>query len=78
MQHLLFPKKTPPYRNNRSHAEFLKPLSAHFSCKDSWINLIKQAAEKQFLVKNISLEYISKALERPHRRATKKIPLLGS
>ncbi len=37
------PKKQPPYRQDRLHADFVVPLCSYFSCRESWIeSLTKQ------------------------------------
>ncbi len=41
MLYLSHPKKTPTYRHNRSHTDFLCRLKDHFPCKETLINTLK-------------------------------------
>jgi len=56
MQYLLHPKKTPPYRAGRSHAEFLCKLSEQFTSKEELTERLIQAIEKRFTLVETSLE----------------------
>jgi len=56
MAYLLHPKKTPPYRAGRSHAEFLCRLSDYFPDKKALIGRIVNELGNRFLVKPVSLE----------------------
>jgi len=56
MDYLLHPKKTPAYREGRSHSDFLCRLSDHFSDKSGIVEQIKAALEKRFEVISYSLE----------------------
>ncbi len=51
MDLLLHPKKTPQYRNGRSHSDFLSKLSDFFPSKDHFIQLIKCYLENILVLK---------------------------
>ncbi len=70
MSYLLQPKKMPTYRDNRSHLDFLCTLKP-------WIGSIELVREKiidqlksLFVVEEISIESLQKALDTPHRKTT--------
>ncbi len=50
MELLLHPKKTPLYRKERSHTDFLTPLSCHSPSKDLWINSFKDTLRSNYEV----------------------------
>ena len=50
MELLLYPKKTPSYRNGRGHTEFLTPLSSHFPCKKSWVEQLKHTLCRRYVL----------------------------
>jgi len=54
MDCLLHPKKTPSYRENRSHADFLCRLSDHLESKEIFINALKDRLARSFSVQEIS------------------------
>jgi lipoate-protein ligase A len=56
MQYLLHPKKTPPYRQNRPHDEFLCRLREYFADKDLVIENVVREINKRFPLKEVSLE----------------------
>lgn len=70
MEYLLLPKKRPKYRGERSHKDFLTPLSKSFSTKEEILNSLKTLLKSQFEVKTVSLEDLQPILERPHRKGT--------
>jgi len=70
MDLLLHPKKTPTYRNKRSHEEFLTCLSDYFFDKSSFIQSFKQVLSKHYKAQEISLDEVSLLLEKPHRQST--------
>ncbi len=58
MNYLLHPKKTPIYRNGRSHSDFLCRLSDHFPHMPEIVEQIKKALGKTFEVHLSSLEEV--------------------
>ncbi|MBS0653589.1 MAG: lipoate--protein ligase family protein [Verrucomicrobia bacterium] len=56
MQYLLHPKKTPHYREGRSHSDFLCRLSDHFPEKPGIVEQIQKALQKNFEVHISSLD----------------------
>ena len=70
MNMLSFPKKTPSYRKNRAHNEFLCKLKDHLSDKDQFINGITTELSKRFEIKSLSLEEALKVRQEPHRKST--------
>ncbi|HSW72739.1 MAG TPA: lipoate--protein ligase family protein [Chlamydiales bacterium] len=70
MNILLHPKKTPKYRENRPHEEFLCKLKAHFPEKKSVQKRIVQELKKRFAVIPFELEQSLPILALPHRKAT--------
>ena len=46
MNYLLFPKKTPHYRQGRAHHEFVCSLKEHFPDKTTCVETIKKTAER--------------------------------
>ncbi len=69
MQSLLLPRKTPKYREGRSHSDFLCTLNKHFASKDAFFEKIKQELQTQFEV--ISLEYSDLEKSTQSRQQTK-------
>ncbi len=56
MDYLLHPKKTPPYRQNRPHEDFLCRLSDYFSDKEVLIQNMIGELSKRYAVQEIVLE----------------------
>jgi lipoate-protein ligase A len=75
MEYLHLPERRPKYRQERSHADFLTPLSQHFKDKEEWIYNLKGHLNKVFSGKNVSLESAHPFLQTPHRRSTEVIAL---
>ncbi len=50
MESLLLPRKTPQYREGRSHLDFLCTLNAHLPSKKTFFERIEQRLSKQFTV----------------------------
>jgi lipoate-protein ligase A len=70
MDLLLHPKKTPNYRENRSHEEFLTRLSEHLPNKEDFLLSLKKTLAKRYPTKEISLDTIASIQEKPHRKST--------
>lgn len=70
MNYLLHPKKTPKYRDERSHLEFLCRLKTHFSSKDDMVLKIKAILESVYKIIYSSLEEISDVVQKEHRKTT--------
>lgn len=72
MSYLKLPKKTPNYRESRTHKDFLCTLCSFFS-KEEFIYAIKALLEKKFAIENIMLENTESIVKLPHRKATSLI-----
>jgi lipoate-protein ligase A len=70
MDLLLHPKKTPTYRNNRPHEEFITPLAHHLKSKDLFVDSLKAHLEVTYLATEISLKSLAPILALPHRKST--------
>jgi lipoate-protein ligase A len=70
MRYLLHPKKTPAYRQNRSHTEFLCKLRDHLPQKQEFALRIKRELMNRYPVVESGLTEVLQALERPHRKMT--------
>jgi lipoate-protein ligase A len=73
MELLLHPKKTPLYRKERSHADFLTSLSLHSPTKELWINSFKDSLKALYEVIDLPCEDLS--LSTTHRQTTKILDL---
>jgi lipoate-protein ligase A len=75
MESLLFPRKTPQYREGRSHQDFLCTLNRHFPSKENFFTRIEQMLTEQFTV----IPYDPLPLSSSEsRRQTKHVECLGS
>lgn len=70
MKCLLYPPKTPIYRKNRPHTEFLTRFKDHISAKQLIFSAIKRELRNHFSVKKISVEEVGAVRFQPHRKAT--------
>lgn len=70
MNYLLFPPKTPLYRQNRGHADFLCKLSAYLNHKQEFADRFLEELNRTFKVISVQHEEVLQILERPHRKAT--------
>ena len=73
MNYLLHPKKTPKYRQERSHLEFLCRLKDHFSSKEDLVVKIKKELESSYKVIYSSLADISDLIKQDHRKTTEHL-----
>lgn len=48
MRYLLFPPKTPAYRKNRSHLDFMTKIKDYFSSKEAFLLSFKEELQKEF------------------------------
>ncbi len=70
MNMLLHPPKSPKYREQRIHQDFLCSLSEFYSCRNTLIENFKSVCLGQFDVENVSAKAAMEVLEKPHRKAT--------
>lgn len=70
MEYLLMPPKTPHYRKERHHLEFLCRLKDVVSQRELLHLHLKDALEKQFIIRELKLQDVRGILKQPHRKAT--------
>lgn len=70
MSQLLLPKKTPLYRESRSHLDFLTPLKEHFESPHQWISTLKEELGRRYQVRSMALEEANAIKTRPFRQST--------
>lgn len=70
MNTLSLPAKTPQYRQQRNHSEFLCKLNQFFDSKDFLREKIESSLNKSFNVQKTLLHEIEHIQELPHRKAT--------
>lgn len=70
MDYLLHPKKTPKYRDERSHLEFLCRLKDYFPSKEAMILKIKTTLESLYTITPYSLETLADIIKQDHRKTT--------
>ena len=73
MKHLLHPKKTPSYRQARSHGDFLCRLSEYLPNKNVFIEGFKEELRTRHDMQEIALEMVLPILDLPHRKATTSV-----
>ena len=73
MSYLLFPKKTPNYRQQRPHTEFLCKLADLFPSRNTMIENLKHTLNKRFTLETPSLLQVLSELKIPERRATSRL-----
>lgn len=70
MRYLKMPQKTPEYRKNRNHEEFLCKLSHYYSTKEDIHERFKKRLGECFSFHEYDKHNLTEILERPHRKAT--------
>lgn len=75
MDLLLHPKKTPSYRQDRAHSDFVVKLCEHLPEKNSLFNALKKELAKRYKVIDVAADEISSLLSGEHRIATECITL---
>lgn len=70
MNLLLHPPKTPKYRKDRPHEDFLTKLKEYFPNKEHFISSFTQALKMFYEVEGISYEDVTYFLHQPHRKST--------
>ncbi|MCI0381485.1 MAG: lipoate--protein ligase family protein [Chlamydiae bacterium] len=73
MDYLLYPKKTPAYREGRNHGDFLCTLSSFFPSKTHFIEPIERELQNRYPCKEISLDELLPLTQLDHRKATAEI-----
>ncbi|GAB4187148.1 MAG: lipoate--protein ligase family protein [Simkaniaceae bacterium] len=74
MDFLLYPKKTPKYREGRGHADFLCRLRPLFPNIEDLAARIIEELRLRYIVESCSLEEISPVLQKEHRKSTSLLP----
>ena len=78
MDLLKHPKKTPSFREGRSHEEFVTRLCEHLDQKEDFVSSFKEVLNRTYRAQEIELEEVSSTLNQPHRKSTllfSEIPL---
>lgn len=75
MNYLSLPEKRPHYRQDRSHSDFLTPLTSYFSTKESFKESVLSHGQTLFSWKPIDLAEIDSLLSLPHRKNTEIVGL---
>jgi lipoate---protein ligase len=70
MDYLLHPKKTPSYRLDRSHVDFLCCLKDHEKSKENIIENLKKQLKELYVVEEKELKDVLSMQEQIHRQAT--------
>jgi len=70
MSYLLLPKKTPQYRQARSHSDFLCRLCDYFPSKEMLLDNLKNTLTKRFEVQTHALEKLLTECKQLDRQAT--------
>jgi len=75
MQYLLHPPKTPKYRKNRNHEDFLCRLKEFFPNKESVIKKLKKHLEKRFPYMKRFHEFSLSKENKPYRKTVKLLDI---
>ncbi|NGX40165.1 MAG: Lipoate-protein ligase LplJ [Chlamydiae bacterium] len=75
MDLLLHPKRTPKYREKRSHEEFITRLSEHLPSKEEFIQRFLEVLDRRHPLTELSLDAALSLLDQPHRQSTVKVPV---
>lgn len=70
MHYLLYPPKTPNYRNGRPHTAFLTRLKESLPSKTHFIQEVKAELSRRFTVTEKPLNPLIPLLKEPHRQTT--------
>ena len=70
MSYLFLPKKTPQYRKERAHTEFLCRLAGFFSSQEEFITHLKTALSQRFSLKLRQIDEVQSELKLPERLST--------
>lgn len=70
MSYLFHPKKTPKYREGRSHLEFLCRLKDSIPSKEETLIRIKEGLKKRYQIKTPPIEEVLLLTQQEHRHST--------
>jgi len=70
MDYLLHPKKTPSYRQDRKHVDFLCRLKDLFLTKSYFVETLKKELSQHFTVSEISENKAWEMIDKPYRKTT--------
>lgn len=73
MEYLLHPKKTPKYREARSHLDFLCRLKPYISSKEEMISRIKLSLKGRYQTIDSKTEEVFSLMRVDHRRSTQYV-----
>lgn len=73
MNYLLPPIKTPSYRNQRPHRDFLCRLKEYWPSADHFFTAFSQGLHRLFSIETSTREELQAIERRPHRKATQEI-----
>jgi lipoate-protein ligase A len=70
MNYLKLPEKTPQYRQNRNHEDFLCTLKEHHASKEDLLNQIQETLRREFQVIDVSLSDLEEVFQQDYRKTT--------
>jgi lipoate-protein ligase A len=73
MDYLFHPKKTPKYRQDRPHLDFLCRLKNHIPSKGEMIEKILNVIKTSYLVKEINVDFVLPLLTLNHRKSLSRL-----
>ncbi|MBS0622139.1 MAG: lipoate--protein ligase family protein [Verrucomicrobia bacterium] len=76
MNCLQMPRRTPLYRNERSHLDFIGKLKEHFADEAAFFSQVRERLQERFVLRPVSFQEIEPILAIPHRQSTTVVPFL--
>lgn len=75
MDYLKYPPKTPEYRQNRSHLDFLCTLKELLPSQEAFLQNFRQTLFNHYNVTEVTKQSLMEITEIPHRRSSQEISL---